>query len=219
MKEIFPSLAASASSNVQETMREMDSYCAGYHIDIMDGKFVPHMTNGVEWVNAIALLTDKKIWIHAMVENPSSLIDRLMVPPESIVSIHIEAKQEIKKNLIKIKEKKWTTSLAINPKTDVRECFQFLTQDVDHILIMSVEPGSSGQQFLERSIEKIKTLVAYRAAQSLSFTIAIDGGVNAQNIARMAYLGVDQFAIGSGVFAQPDPVNALKELQELMRSY
>jgi ribulose-phosphate 3-epimerase len=212
MKEIFPSLAASASSNVQETMREMDSYCAGYHIDIMDGKFVPHMTNGVEWVNAIAPLTDKKIWIHAMVENPSSLIDALALPSASIVSIHIEVKQEIKKNLIKIKEKKWIASLAINPKTDVSECFQFLTHDVEHVLIMSVEPGSSGQQFLEHSIEKIKTLVAYRTAQGLSFTIAVDGGVNAQNIARMAHLGVDQFAVGSAIFNDADPVKALKQL-------
>lgn len=217
MKGIFPSLAEAALSDLKVTLERLNPYCDGYHIDIMDAHFVPNQMWGVDHVNAFAKQTDKKIWVHAMVENPGDFVDQLVLRAESIVSIHIESGVEINKTIKSIREKKWIPSIAINPKTNIVQLFPFLMQEVvDHVLIMSVEPGFSGQRFLESAIDKLKALVAYRDQNSLHFTIGMDGGINQANIKDLAQLGVDQFAISSGIFGSLDPVTALRRLRGLI---
>jgi len=217
MALIFPSLISSDLLNLERTIKTLDPYCAGYHIDIMDNHFVPNLTWGAQFANAIAHSTNKKIWVHLMVENPVSIIDRLQLRTGDIVSIHIETKKEIDRSIKKIREKKLIASVAVSPKTDVSECFEFASrQHVEHFLIMSVEPGFSGQQFLASAIDKIKTLAEYRAKNNLNFTIGIDGGITSDTIVLLAQLGIDQFAIASGIFASPEPVEQLKKLNQLI---
>lgn len=216
MKAIFPSLIAADSHNLKATMDMLAFYCAGYHVDVMDGQFVPNKTGGAEWVNNVARMTEKKVWVHAMVNDPGVLIDDLVLQPKSIISIHIEIEHELNALLLKIKEKKWIASLAVNPKTDIENCLPFLNDGVSHVLIMSVEPGSSGQLFLDGTVEKIKRLVEHRTKYKLSFTIGIDGGINSTNIISLAKIGVDHFAVGSGIFGCSDPVAALKKLESLI---
>ncbi|HEV2600684.1 MAG TPA: ribulose-phosphate 3-epimerase [Candidatus Babeliales bacterium] len=216
MKSIFPSLISSDLLNLESTITALDPHCAGYHIDIMDNHFVPNLTWGTQFLNAIARKTSKQIWAHLMVENPESLLETMTIPTGSIVSIHIETKKEIIQAIKSIRGNNWRPSITINPKTDIAACFQLLDEQVDHILIMSVEPGHSGQNFLPITLQKLETLATYRAQHNLSFTIAIDGGINETNIQQLAQHGADDFAIASGIFASENPINQLTKLTKLI---
>jgi ribulose-phosphate 3-epimerase len=106
-------------------------------------------------------------------------------------------------------------SIAINPKTDVAKTFPFLNL-IDQVLIMSVEPGFSGQRFLESALDKLPSLIAYRTEHHFSCKIGIDGGITASNIGMIARHGVDDFAIASAIFSQPDPLRALQHLSKII---
>jgi ribulose-phosphate 3-epimerase len=133
-----------------------------------------------------------------------------------LISFHIESSIDIFEYIKIIKEKKCIASLAINPKTTIEHMIPFLNV-IHHFLIMSVEPGFSGQSFLPEVISKIDTLVAYRYEQALDFRIGVDGGINKTNIKYLAKKGVDDFAISNGIFEQSDPVQALNELYSLVK--
>lgn len=217
MKSIFPSLISSDLLNLEKTIIALDPYCAGYHIDIMDNHFVPNLTWGTQFLNAIARKTTKQLWAHLMVENPQSLLETITVPAGSIISIHIETKKEMTSVIKSIIGNNWRPSITINPKTDIAKCFAFLdAEQVNHILIMAVEPGHSGQIFLPVALQKLEALANYREQQKLSYTIAIDGGINEINIQQLAQLGADDFAIASGIFTSENPVNQLIRLSQLI---
>ena len=216
MPEIFPSLISADILNLESEIKKFDPLCAGYHIDIMDNNFVPNLTWGSQFANAIAHCTNKKTWVHLMVEKPEILFSKLLLPEGSIVTFHIEHTSN-KKNLVKqIKEKNCLPSIAINPKTPVSELFTFLDKDIHQILLMSVEPGFSGQQFIPEVIDKIEPLILFREANNLNFKLSMDGGINEKNIVLISQKGVEQFGIASGIFAQADPVTALNELTKLI---
>lgn len=215
MAAIYPSLIAADLLNIQQEIKALDPYCHGYHLDVMDGHFVPNFTFGASFVNAIARATYKKIWVQLLVENPEDWLDKLFLPVDSIVTFHIESKGEIVKTIDRIKKKNWAPSIAINPKTDVEEVFPYLNL-ISQALIMSVVPGFSGQEFLTDSTSKADRLVGYRQTSGLQFSIAMDGGINKNNIVMLKEHGVDDFAIGSGIFKGDDPVAALKELDALI---
>jgi len=215
MAHIYPSLIAADQLNLAQVIKELDPHVIGYHLDVMDNHFVPNLTWGSLVVNAIPHLTKRQLWVHMMVDNPQNWIDILNLPAGSIFSFHFEAiGQDI--HLIKrIKEKNWKVSIAINPATDTNKIFPLLNQ-VDQVLIMSVEPGFSGQPFISSTIDKIDPLIGYRQTSRLDFTIAIDGGINQENIKQLANKHVDDFAVGSAIFKQPDPVIALEKLKKLV---
>lgn len=213
MTHLYPSLISADLLNLQATIQALDPYCAGYHIDIMDNHFVPNLTWGPDFANAIDGATAHPSWVHLMVDDPKSIISKLNAKGGSTVTFHIETNGE--KNILieHIKEKKWRAGMAINPKTAITEIFPFLPH-IDQILIMSVEPGRSGQQFIPSTMDKIKPLVEYRAAHHLQFTIAIDGGINQQNIGTLAAAGVQEFAVASAIFGNEDLVEAVKGLTQ-----
>ena len=216
MPTIFPSLLGASPLNLQKEIELLEPHCQGFHLDIMDDHFVPNLTWGQDTVNAITKITRRTLWAHLMVQTPETWIDRLLLPPGSIVSFHIES---IKKNIHlakRIREKKWIASVAVSPKTSVKEIFSLIGEIVDHVLIMSVEPGFAGQKFNPGVIDKVKDLVGYRQTSGLTFTIGMDGGINKNNIKMLADIGVDHFAIAGGIFSHADRIGALKELQVLV---
>jgi len=215
MAAIYPSLMVADQLNLQNEINRLDRYCEGYHIDIMDGHFVPNVTFGPLVVNAIARSTYKKIWVQLLVETPSDWLDQLFLPVDSIVTFHIESEGEKIKTIDRIKKKNWWPSIAINPKTNVDEVFTYLDM-VDQVLIMSVAPGFSGQEFLPDMISKVDQLVGYRQTSGLRFRISMDGGIDKNNIVTLKDHGVDDFVIGSGIFKSEDPVERLKELNSLI---
>lgn len=219
MATIYPSLYAADLLNIQKEIKQLDPYCEGYHIDVMDNQFVPNLTWGPRVINSISSATERTLWVHLMVANPRDWLDTLMLPPFSILTIHLESSTKDIRNIIKhIKEKKWLPSIAIKPKTSVKDVFPLL-DDIHQVLIMSVEPGFSGQQFLPNTLKKIGSLVGFRQTSGIDFKIGMDGGIGKDNIALLAEKGVDDLAVGSAIFEQSDPIEALQQLKTIIATH
>ncbi len=178
---IFPSLSDTDTIALQQTINHLDPLCTGYHIDAMDGQFVAKKMWEPAAINALEQITLRTLWVHLMVIDPKSWLEKLTIEPSSIVTIHLESDSKTRKTIFDIKEKNWLPSIAINPKTNVNEVFPFLA-DVHQVLLMSVQPGFSGQEFLPDTISKLDTLVGFRQTSGLTFKIAMDGGINKKNI-------------------------------------
>lgn len=213
---IFPSLISADIMNLRGEIEKLDPHCDGYHIDVMDNQFVPNLTWGSQFVNAIANTTQKPLFVHLMVKDPTNWIDELNLTQHSSIVIHIESEGIARKNLMRIKERYLNAGIALNPQSSVETIFHVLDL-VDSVLLMSVEPGLSGQTFLPEVLKKIDPILGYRQAQGLKFHLAMDGGIGQNNIARLALLGVEQFGIASAIFDEPNQLKALKELYALIR--
>lgn len=216
MPEIYPSLIAADVLNLQHTIETLDQHCAGYHLDVMDGNFVPNLTWGPMVVNEVARITYKKVWVHLMVQKPDELLDAFMLPEGSVVTFHFENSINKKDMIKKITEKKWLPSIAISPKTDVQEIMPFL-DTAHHVLVMSVEPGFSGQDFIPETLEKLEILNSYKQSQNLDFIIGVDGGINENNIHQCAQHGVEQFAIASTIFKSKNSVEKITALHNALK--
>jgi len=205
---------AADQSNLQKEIELLVPYCAGFHIDVMDNVFVPNLFwNNPNEVNEIVTMA-KSVWVHLMVNSPIVFYEQLLLPIGSLVSFHIELDIDIFGFAKTIREKKHKVSIAIRPKTPLARIVPFLNI-VDQVLLMSVEPGFSGQPFLETTFDRIAELVAYRQEHDAHFRIGLDGGITQENIAGLTAQGVDDCAIATAIFKEEDHVAALQELQEL----
>lgn len=212
MIRIYPSLLAANQEHLQEEVIMLEPHCAGFHLDVMDNSFVPNVALSIDTVNMIAQ-RKKPVWVHLMVEKPEIFYTQFFLPINSLISFHIESQVDVLRFVKIIREKKHKPSIAINPKTPLERIMPFLNI-IDHILIMSVEPGRSGQCFLEDSCEKITMLVNHRHQGKYTFRIGVDGGINRTNIKKLIEIGVQDFAIGSGIFNQSNIVDALQLLTQ-----
>jgi ribulose-phosphate 3-epimerase len=212
---IYPSLMSVTPTNLKDEIDLLQPYCAGFHLDVMDNQFVPNTALSVDTVNNIAKMVNKPVWIHLMVKNPEQFYTQFFLPDDSLVSFHIESEVDVEKFVKIIREKKHKPSIAISPKTPLERIFPFLNI-VDQVLLMSVEPGFSGQHFLSESISRLEKLTTHRKKNNYVFKIGIDGGVDINNIKMIAEKGVDDCAIGSGIFKQSDHLVALHELCDII---
>lgn len=210
---IYPSLISADILYLASILTELEPHCDGFHLDVMDHHFVPNLTMGPAFINAIDAATIKPNWIHLMVEKPSLLINALEIKDSTIITFHYET-QENKKELVKkIKTKGALASMALNPDTPVEKCFEHLA-DLDQILIMLVEPGFSGQQMAEHAAAKIELLSTYIKNNGFTCRIGVDGGVKKDNIKELLHMGAQDFAIASGIFASDNPVTQLEALKK-----
>jgi len=216
MALIYPSLISADILNLETQIKTLDPYCPGYHLDVMDNHFVPNLTWGPSFIEAISSKTTRQLWVHLMVDNPTVWIEKLSLPPKTIASFHIETINDTSSIINLIQKKNWLTSIAISPKTPVAKLLPY-AKLIDQVLVMSVNPGFSGQQFMEDSKAKVQALADYRTKNGLNFKIAMDGGISADNIQELTALGVDHFAVAHAIFGQPDPVTALQELEQLAK--
>jgi ribulose-phosphate 3-epimerase len=216
MSILYPALSADDITTAQKIIQQIDPYISGYQIDIMDGQLVPTITKGFDFVNEFAGLTYKQLWIHLMVEKPDDWLDQFFMQPGSIVSLHIESQFNMIRVVNRIHEKKWLPSIAINPDTSLEKIFPMLPM-VHQVLVMSVDPGFSGQEFQQDAIGRVAKLVGYRQASGLKFRIGIDGGIKKNNIVQLVAEGVDDIAVSSAIFGADNPVQALKELVDLAK--
>jgi len=210
MVELYPSLLAADQKNLIQMAQKLEAHCPGFHIDIMDNKFVPNRGISVENANDVAKVTVKPSWVHLMVENPQEYINILQVKPGSIVTFHIESHKDTRGLISEIIEKKWKPGIAVNPKTGIDEIFPFL-DSLHQVLIMSVEPGFAGQEFVPSVVEKIAPLVGFRATKKLDFKIAMDGGIQEKNIRMLCQKQIDQIVLGTALF--DTEVGAAKALE------
>lgn len=216
MSTIYPSLMGVKQANLEQVIKELDPYVEGYHLDVMDNQFVPNALWDAQTVNAIAQMTRHNVWVHLMVINPQDWIDRLTLMSGAICTFHYEAIGSDTNIIHRIKEKGWRASVAINPDTSVEKIFSLLPL-IDQVLIMSVQPGFAGQPFIVDVVKKLEPLIGYRVTANFNFRIAMDGGISLDNIKELAQQGVDDFAVSSAIFGYPDPVKAVKILEDKLR--
>ncbi|MGC2310932.1 MAG: ribulose-phosphate 3-epimerase [Candidatus Babeliaceae bacterium] len=211
---IYPSLINAPLLNLEQTIKQLEPWCAGFHLDIMDFHFVPNLTWGPLFINAIRKATYKKLWIHLMVDAPSLYITTFRLSKGDIISIHQEsATQEELKTLFKLLHSQHLqASLALNPETSLREIIDLIPY-LDQVLLMSVQPGFSGQIFLRETYARLQQLQTLKKEYQASFSIALDGGITETIFNNLAQYDVDDIAMASALFNQEqDPATILKKL-------
>ncbi len=216
--KIYPSLMCADLLNLGKVISKFDEHCDGYHVDVMDYHFVPNLTMGPDFVNAIAKATRKPVQVHLMVDNPKVWVDRLNLGKKDTFIFHYEAFECFRpmKDLIStVKKKGWKVGVAFNPGSELDLVEEHLNL-LDKVLVMSVNPGFAGQIFISDVLNKVKKLIKLKKTQKANFEICMDGGIGKNNIKVLSDLGVDSVSVGGGIFYSKKPIVALKELYEIV---
>lgn len=182
------------------------------HVDVMDGHFVPNLTFGIPVIRALSQKTNIPLEVHLMVSNPERLLDEYLAAGASWLSFHWEAATHHDRLVSRIREAEAKAGLAINPATPV-EVLSDLLPKLDFVLLMSVNPGFAGQAFLPYVVEKARRLKSLIRERQLSVTIAMDGGVDLDNVNQVVSAGVELCVAGSAVFGSDDPAASMIEMR------
>ena len=206
MKEILlcPSLMCANFDKLKEEVEQLDK--AGidiFHVDIMDGQFVPNISIGIPILDSVRAATQLPIDVHLMIEQPEQYINTFAEHGADMISVHVEATQHIHRALQMIKNAGKKAGVVINPGTPVESLLPVL-EIVDYVLVMTVNPGFGGQSFIEACAAKVKILRDLRQSLNLNFNIEVDGGINNETIKICVDNGADMFVTGSYFFKQED---------------
>jgi len=215
--KIYPSLISADILNLETIISQFNPLCDGYHIDIMDGHFVPNITWGPLFSNAIAKKTALPLDIHLMVSEPTTIAARLAPREQDCITFHYEAVKnplDILPIIAHIKNMRCLVGIAINPETPVVAVQQYLGH-LDTLTIMSVNPGASGQPFIQSIFEKIAQLIYLKTTLNPALSLMVDGGVGVKNITELAKTGIDACAVASAIFSAFSPADAIKHLYKL----
>lgn len=205
---IYPSLPSGNALNIESTIQFLENYVTGFHLDVMDLHFVPNLTFGPAFINQIRQYTKKELWVHAMVANPLELIKLLKLNKTDRISIHIETLNN--PDLLRQAQELYPNiGLAIKPGTHLGELLPFV-DTIDHILVMSVEPGYSGQQFLESTWQRLEETQKIKQLHP-HLRIKVDGGINNSNIQKIASYA-DAVAVSSAIFHDDNLIENLRKL-------
>ncbi len=186
------------------------------HVDVMDGHFVPNLSFGIPVLKAISARTRLPLDVHLMVANPDRLLDDYLAAGATRVIVHWEAAAHLDRLLERIRKAGAEAAVAVNPATPVEFLADALPR-LDYVLVMSVNPGFSGQAFLPHALDKARRLKRMIEISGLPVEIEMDGGIDRDNIAQVAAAGVDVIVVGSAIFAAGDPVATMSELRERAR--
>ena len=217
MVKIAPSILSADFMRLGEEIKAAEA--AGidlFHIDIMDGHFVPNMTIGPSIVEAINKITDVPLDVHLMIEEPDKYVKDFINAGADYLAVHIEASVHAHRTMQVIKESGVKAGIALNPATPVCSLDHIL-QDLDFVVFMSVNPGFGGQSFIPQSMDKIKTLKKLIRERGLPISIEVDGGVKPDNAKQVADAGADMLVMGSAFFSSGDYVSLTKRLREILK--
>lgn len=218
-KLIAPSMLAADFGNLQRDIELVNESAADwFHLDIMDGVFVPNISYGMPIVKAIKEHAEKPLDVHLMIVEPERYINTFAELGTDILTVHYEASTHLHRTLQAIKQAGMNTGVALNPHTNVM-LLEDIIQDIDVVLMMSVNPGFGGQQFIKNTYKKIRQLKELILDNNAHTKIEVDGGVNDKNIAKLAEAGADIFVAGSHVFKSSDPKQTIQELSNLANSH
>lgn len=215
MIELAPSILSADFSRLGEEVKEIETAGAHLiHVDVMDGHFVPNISYGATVMKSLCGKTQMPFDVHLMIENPDQYIGDFVTEQTEYITVHQEACRHINRTLQHIRSLDVKPGVAVNPGTPV-SALEYVLEDADLILIMSVNPGFGGQKFIPSALRKAQELTVLKEKHGLNFRIEIDGGINLANAKTVIDAGVEILVAGSSVFKADDVSARVKEFLEI----
>lgn len=212
MPIVAPSILAADFSNLKKDIEMVNqSEAEWFHLDVMDGVFVPNISYGMPVIKAIDELTDKVMDVHLMIVQPERYIKEFKEVGADVLTVHYEACTHLHRTVQAIKDEGMKAGVALNPHTPVH-LLEDIIRDIDLLLIMSVNPGFGGQKFIQNTYEKLVQASELIERKNADVLIEIDGGVGLGNAAQLVQLGADVLVAGSSVFNSPNPSQTIFDL-------
>lgn len=217
MLELSPSLLSADFTNLKSEMEVLDKNGVKYlHLDVMDGMFVPNISFGPMIIKQLRPLTNMIFDVHLMIEDPDRYVQNFKDAGADILTVHYEACKHLHRTVSYIKSLGMKAGVSLNPATNI-DVLDYVLEDLDLVLIMSVNPGFGGQSFIPSAIDKIKNLKAKIRERNLNVIVEVDGGVKTTNVKDVIEAGADLIVSGSDVFA--DKENRIRAYKEIFKNY
>lgn len=214
MPIIAPSILAADFANLQRDCEMVNrSEADWFHLDVMDGVFVPNISFGMPVIKAIGKHAEKTLDVHLMIVQPERYISEFKAVGADILTVHYEASTHLHRSLQAIKKEDMQAGVALNPHTPV-SLIKDVIEDIDLVCLMSVNPGFGGQKFIEKTYDKVKELKEIILKSNASTKIEIDGGVTSANAGKLIECGADVLVAGSFVFRSEDPISTIADLKK-----
>ncbi len=199
MAKFYASMMCADMKNLQKEMEELEkAKIDGYHLDVMDGSYVPNFALGVADIQAIRELTDRDLDLHLMIENPENHIDLFADLGVNMISFHLDATKHVDRLINTIKEKEIKVGIALNPSETIKE-LEYIIEKLDFILVMGVNPGFAGQKYVEYTDRKFKDIKEYITNRGLKTEVYLDGSVTKERVEYLNKEGVDGYVLGTSL--------------------
>jgi ribulose-phosphate 3-epimerase len=216
MKKLSASILSADFGRLAEQVKEAENAGVDWiHVDVMDGHFVPNITIGPAVTKALKKVTGLPLDVHLMISNPERYVEDFVRAGADWLGVHVEATVHLERLIQQIKEAGAKATVTLNPATPLN-CLEFILKEVDMVLLMTVNPGFSGQKFIPAVLPKVRRLRQMIDEQELDVLIQVDGGVHVDTIGELTVAGADVFVSGSGLFNDKPIADNVRRLRELM---
>jgi ribulose-phosphate 3-epimerase len=219
MGKISPSILSADFTRLGEEIRSVERAGADYiHIDVMDGHFVPNITIGPMIVKAARHVTDLPLDVHLMISDPDSFIDEFAKAGATIITVHAEAVNHLHRTIQHIRKKGVKPGVVLNPATPL-DILEYVLEDIDMVLLMTVNPGFEAQEFIPEVLPKIRRLRETVNRKKLDMEIEVDGGISPDTIGRASSAGANVFVAGSAIFYSENYAKTIKLMRDRMSDF